>query len=186
MTNPTAARGFARERVIDAALELFAEHGVHGTSLRMIAGRLGVGKAAVYYQFPSKDEIVLAVVGPIIEDIDHLVRIAELLPCAQARRDVAMHGLVELVIRHRRISSMFYGDPIIHQIVKAHEDHRATFDRFTALLVGPKPDTEIRVAMTMLTAGIYVCATDPRLVDVDDATLRQVLLDCAARCLTTR
>ena len=57
-------RGSARARVIDAALALFADHGVNGTSLQMIADHLGVSKASVYYQFHSKDDIVLAVIRP--------------------------------------------------------------------------------------------------------------------------
>ena len=51
----------AQRRTIDVALELFADHGVGGTSLQMIADALGVTKAAVYHQFRTKDEIVLAV-----------------------------------------------------------------------------------------------------------------------------
>lgn len=54
MAKPVATRGFARERVLDAALDLFAAHGVSGTSLQMIADRPGVTKAAVYYQFHSR------------------------------------------------------------------------------------------------------------------------------------
>ncbi|MGB3481870.1 MAG: TetR/AcrR family transcriptional regulator [Mycobacterium sp.] len=180
MASPT--RGFARERVVEAALELFAKHGVHGTSLQMIADRLGVGKGAVYYQFQSKDDITLAVVHPVFEDIEHLTRIAELLPTAAAKRDVAMSGLVELAIRHRRISSLFYGDPIIHQLVESHEEYQVIIDRFSALLLGPDPDTTTRVAISMTSAGIYACATDPTLADIDDAELRQILLECSKRC----
>ena len=51
----------AQTRTITTALELFGDHGVSGTSLQMIADALGVTKAAVYHQFPTKDEIVLAV-----------------------------------------------------------------------------------------------------------------------------
>ena len=47
MAKPVAARGFARERVVVAALELFAAHGIRGTSIQMIAARLGVTKASV-------------------------------------------------------------------------------------------------------------------------------------------
>ena len=42
-----AAAGVGRERVLDASLELFAERGVAGTSLQMIAERLGLTKRAV-------------------------------------------------------------------------------------------------------------------------------------------
>ena len=48
----------AQGRVIDAALDLFAEHGVGGTSLQMIADEIGVTKAAVYHQFKTKEQIV--------------------------------------------------------------------------------------------------------------------------------
>src|SRR5262245_61648465 len=50
----------AQLRIIDAALELFTRHGVGGTSLQMIADALGVTKAAVYHQFKTKEEIVVA------------------------------------------------------------------------------------------------------------------------------
>ncbi len=182
VTKNAPTRGFARERVLGAALELFAKHGVHGTSLQMIADRLGVGKGAVYYQFQSKDEIALAVVLPIFEDIEHLIRIGELLPTREAQRDVAVSGLVELAIRHRRISSLFYGDPILHQIVESHGEYKSIIERFSALLLGPDPDTATRVSMSMATAGIYACATDSALADISDDELRTILLACSKRC----
>ena len=58
---PGPARPRPRERVIDAAVELFAGTASAGTSLQMIADHLGVTKAAVYYQFHAKEDIVLAV-----------------------------------------------------------------------------------------------------------------------------
>jgi AcrR family transcriptional regulator len=49
-----------RERILDAALDLFISQGFDGTSLREIAERLGVTKAALYYHFTSKDDILMA------------------------------------------------------------------------------------------------------------------------------
>ena len=49
-----------RERILDIALDLFADQGFDKTSLREIAERLGVTKAALYYHFQSKDEILQA------------------------------------------------------------------------------------------------------------------------------
>ena len=49
-----------RDRILDAALDLFIEHGYDGTSLREVAEQLGVTKAALYYHFASKDEILMA------------------------------------------------------------------------------------------------------------------------------
>jgi AcrR family transcriptional regulator len=49
-----------RERILDVALELFNDQGYEATSLREIAERLGVTKAALYYHFKSKADILLA------------------------------------------------------------------------------------------------------------------------------
>jgi AcrR family transcriptional regulator len=49
-----------RDRILNVALELFTEKGFDGTSLREIAERLGVTKAAIYYHFASKDDILMA------------------------------------------------------------------------------------------------------------------------------
>ena len=49
-----------RERILNVALDLFTEKGYDGASLREIAERLGVTKAAIYYHFASKDDILMA------------------------------------------------------------------------------------------------------------------------------
>jgi len=52
-------RGEMRDRILDVALELFNEQGYDKTSLREIAERLGVTKAALYYHFERKEDILL-------------------------------------------------------------------------------------------------------------------------------
>jgi AcrR family transcriptional regulator len=49
-----------KERILDVALDLFTEKGFDGTSLREIAERLGFTKAALYYHFASKGDILMA------------------------------------------------------------------------------------------------------------------------------
>ncbi|HEX4107452.1 MAG TPA: TetR family transcriptional regulator [Solirubrobacteraceae bacterium] len=51
--------GSTRERILDIALELFTEQGYEKTSLRNIAERLGTTKAALYYHFERKEDILL-------------------------------------------------------------------------------------------------------------------------------
>jgi AcrR family transcriptional regulator len=51
-------RGSTRERILDVALELFTEQGYEQTSLREIAERLGVTKAALYFHFERKEDIL--------------------------------------------------------------------------------------------------------------------------------
>jgi AcrR family transcriptional regulator len=54
-----AAKG-TRERILDIALRLFVDNGFDKTSLREIADELGFSKAAIYYHFASKEDILMA------------------------------------------------------------------------------------------------------------------------------
>jgi AcrR family transcriptional regulator len=150
----------------------------------MIAARLGVTKASVYYQFQSKDDIALAVAQPIFDDLAHIQRIADMLPTPEARRDVALSGVVDLVIRHRRVANVIYGDPVMTELINTHPDLRHTVDSFTELLLGAHRSSSDLVAMTLLTAGIYGCAADARLSDITDDDLRDLLQDIVKKFTT--
>ncbi|MGH8722039.1 MAG: TetR/AcrR family transcriptional regulator, partial [Burkholderiales bacterium] len=50
-----------RTRILDAAEELFMQHGFEGTSMRQLTSRAGVNLAAVNYHFGSKDALIEAV-----------------------------------------------------------------------------------------------------------------------------
>jgi AcrR family transcriptional regulator len=52
--------GSTRERILDVALGLFTEQGYDKTSLREIAEHLGISKAALYYHFASKQDMLMA------------------------------------------------------------------------------------------------------------------------------
>jgi AcrR family transcriptional regulator len=162
---------------------LFAEHGVHGTSLQMIADRVGVGKAAVYYQFRSKEDIVLEVIRPSVEDIARFLRIAEALPDAQQQRAVAVSGLIEMAVRNRPLAVMISGDPAIDQIVLSEPAFKAVADRLRELLEGPAHDVVDRVAFSVFFSAVGKAAADPALADIDDAQLRQALLELSGRIL---
>src|SRR5579871_1336002 len=58
-TGKRRPRGVTRERILDVSLELFNEQGYDKTSLREIAEQLGVTKAALYYHFERKEDILL-------------------------------------------------------------------------------------------------------------------------------
>src|SRR5919108_2881249 len=78
-----------RSRAQKVALELFAEQGYDKTSLREIAERLGVTKAALYYHFKSKEDIVTSLVEDYFGQIDELVAWGRTQPkTPQARAQV--------------------------------------------------------------------------------------------------
>ncbi|MCX4512427.1 TetR/AcrR family transcriptional regulator [Streptomyces sp. NBC_01619] len=74
------ARGNTRQRIQDVALELFAEHGYEKTSLREIAEKLEVTKAALYYHFKTKEDIVISIFEDLTQPIDELITWAEEQP----------------------------------------------------------------------------------------------------------
>ncbi|MDQ0685458.1 AcrR family transcriptional regulator [Streptomyces achromogenes] len=66
-------RGNTRQRIQDVALELFAEQGYEKTSLREIAERLEVTKAALYYHFKTKEEITVSIFTDLTKPIEDLI-----------------------------------------------------------------------------------------------------------------
>lgn len=176
MARPMAPRGQGRARVIDAALDLFATHGVSGTSLQMIADHLGVTKAAVYHQFHAKEDIVLAVLEPTFEDMLAMVTAAEAAPSSDDASQTALQGLVDLMIRHRQVVAVLFRDPDVHRVVQAHAGFRALTGRLGDLLLGPEPDTRRRVATAVLGAGLAHAGVEPDLADIDDEVLRDELM----------
>ncbi|WP_030942672.1 TetR/AcrR family transcriptional regulator [Streptomyces sp. NRRL S-646] len=66
-------RGDTRQRIQDVALELFAEQGYEKTSLREIAEHLDVTKAALYYHFKTKEEILVSIFEDLSQPIVELI-----------------------------------------------------------------------------------------------------------------
>lgn len=78
-----------RTQIREVALELFAEQGYEKTSLREIAERLGVTKAAVYYHYRTKEEILEDLFAGLLQGIDEIVEWGRAqLPGVQTRRGV--------------------------------------------------------------------------------------------------
>ena len=54
-----------REEIMQAALELIAEHGFHGAPMAMVADRAGVGAGTIYRYFESKDALIAEIFGEL-------------------------------------------------------------------------------------------------------------------------
>jgi AcrR family transcriptional regulator len=116
--------GDTRERILAVANELFIEQGYEGTSLREIADRLDITKAALYYHFRSKDEILETLLSPFDTLLDELLRRLEAADDVEGWAD-ALTWVVEqifdyldffrLVDRNRHIVEMM--------LVDAKRDH---------------------------------------------------------------
>jgi AcrR family transcriptional regulator len=84
------ARGTARERLLDAAAEVFAERGYRASSVEDIAAAAGLTKGAVYWNFDSKEDVFFALIE---ERVDRRAR--ELMGVTEhAPRETATAPLV--------------------------------------------------------------------------------------------
>ncbi|MFB6986461.1 TetR/AcrR family transcriptional regulator [Streptomyces sp. NPDC056178] len=72
-STPQARRGNTRQRIQDVALELFAEQGYEKTSLREISERLDVTKAALYYHFKTKEDILVSIFEDLNRPVEELI-----------------------------------------------------------------------------------------------------------------
>lgn len=178
--------GPGRQRLHEAALRLFSEHGVSGTSLQMIADEVGVTKAAVYYHYRTKDELVVGVVAPFLD------RVAEILEAARARRgrrgqvEVLLEGLVDLIVDVRRLYVVAAVDPVIAHLQEHYPRMRETGEQLRELLAGPDADAERRVAVVFFLSGVVGPLGDASCRDVPDEDLRRMLLETGRRSLLPR
>lgn len=182
--NEGAARaGFSatKLRTIDAALRLFAEHGVGGTSLQMIADALGITKAAIYYQFRTKDDIILAVAESELAWMDAAVSKAESEPDSVRGRQVLLEQVIALAVRRRRLVGLLQTDPVMIRFLAAHEPFQRVIERLFAVLIGDTDDPDIRVKAAMMAAAIGGAAIHPLVTELDDDVLHRHLLEITHR-----
>src|ERR1700679_2347561 len=101
MTSASPPAVDTRSRILDAALAVFSEHGFEGSTLQQVADLLGVTKAALYYHFRSKDDILVALVTPAMADLDALLDSHAGTRDTPARRRQFLAGYLDYLLRHR-------------------------------------------------------------------------------------
>jgi AcrR family transcriptional regulator len=174
----------AQTRVITAALDLFSRHGVGGTSLQMIADEIGVTKAAVYHQYKTKDEIVLAAAESELRRLEFVIEAAEAESTVRRARDSLIAGIVDLAIDRGRAASTILSDPVIVGFFADHGEFRDVMHRLRHILVGDDMTPEARVRTAMLIAAISGAVMHPFVADLDDELVRVELLRLARRFLS--
>src|ERR1700704_1166717 len=81
-----------RQQILQTAQRLFAERGYDATSLQMIADELGLTKAAVYYHFPAKADILHEAMLPGIKRLEAMLDEAAAIRGRRARIENLVNG----------------------------------------------------------------------------------------------
>ncbi|WP_299950684.1 TetR/AcrR family transcriptional regulator [uncultured Modestobacter sp.] len=179
---PGSGRSPGAQRVLGAALDLFSEHGFEGTSLQGIADRLGVTKAAVYYHFHTKDEILLALVQPAIDELLMLAGEKDSGLRPQRGRGMDVAGYVDYLLRHRRVAAYLTRDATAMSRPVLVEKGAQLRGQVEAMLLGGDADdlSTLWGSATLQALAGALMAAPP---DVSETWLREELTDLGMHLL---
>jgi len=156
-TDGRSRRG-TRARIQAVAVEMFTEHGYEKTSLREIAEALGVTKAALYYHFKSKEDIVRSLLEDYFGHIDALVAWGETEPAGPARRAEILRRYVAIVQEGEAAFRMLHQNQAAIKSLSGSKNtgqlFRERLSPLIALLTGPNPGLEDRLRAAMALGGI--------------------------------
>ncbi|BCZ22896.1 TetR/AcrR family transcriptional regulator [Mycobacterium senriense] len=172
----------ARTRVLDAALDLIATHGVSGTSLQMIADAVGITKAAVYHQFRTKEQIVIAVTERELGRLEPALEEAEACDDGPQARDALLVRVVEMAVRDRRLVRTLQFDPVVVRLLAEHKPFQLFMDRLYRVLLSDA-GLDGRIEAAMFSGALSTAVMHPLVADIDDDTLLDRVTDLSRRLL---
>lgn len=186
-----------RRRILEAANTLFAERGYAGTSTRDIAEHLGMTSASLYYHFPAKDELLSALVGPVMDALDRFVEQAE---SDEHDQEKLIRGFIAVLEDSGRTLQAIATEPTALRILVDRHDLGRRLARLERLIAGGEDPTMMfrcRCALGAIRMGIMATharrqlsgeasdavstSSPPRLGDVE----RELLVAIALAVLNT-
>lgn len=99
MKNPQTTR----ERILDAALNIFSSKGYYDTKLDEVADESGTSKGSIYFHFPNKERLFLSLVDQFADLLERRVTEAiEPHPAGMGRVRIALETCLETFGKYRR------------------------------------------------------------------------------------
>lgn len=174
-----------RQRLLDATATLISQHGFAGTTLQMIADELGFTKAAIYYHFRAREQLLVALMNPILHEIRRAVETAESQPTARTQKEALLRGFATVVAKNRSLAAVMVFDPSVHRILQDQPDWGDLIARQLAILIQSEPPTLGVIKATALMTGLAGAATGAP-PDIDEESLIDHLCDIGRRVLGLR
>lgn len=186
MSGPApGSTGATRQKLIDAAIELFRQHSVAGTSLQMISDQLGLTKSAIYHHFRTRDELLAAIMEPIIDELTALVQTAEAQRGIRAQAESMLTGYTALAVAHRDLFPILSGDPGVADFLRQRPHWGAIVRRQINLLAQTEPGAGGKLRAALVMSGISA-AVGVHLDGVDNGELYEQLVAAGRRTLGLR
>ncbi|WP_460357912.1 TetR/AcrR family transcriptional regulator [Mycobacterium sp. ZZG] len=174
-----------RVRLIEVAIELFKQHSVAGTSLQMISEELGLTKSAIYHHFRTRDELLNAILEPVLTDVSALVEAAEAQRTPRARADRMLVGYATLTAAKRDLVSVLSGDALVYELLRSRADWRSIVTRQMRLLADVEPGVSGQINATIVMSGFAGAARND-FDDLDEDAFREQLIAAGRRTLGLR
>ncbi|HLX88935.1 MAG TPA: helix-turn-helix domain-containing protein [Acidimicrobiales bacterium] len=150
---PRGSRIGTREEILATALDLFLAQGYEATSLREIAERLDITKAALYYHFPAKEQLVVELTRQFLNDLADLVATARAEPLSErrARLTELLSAYLDLLIEHQQVIDLLSRNPATQNHPDVGLRARNLIEALRTELAGPdaKAEDKLRVACAM-------------------------------------
>jgi AcrR family transcriptional regulator len=124
------------DRILEAALQLFARHGFSGTSTREIADRAGVNQVTVFRHFPRKRELYSAALESRMQQLKLQSTVRELL-ASEDRPEIVLRSIANYLL------TMADDDPDLVRLL-----------HFSALELGSGPDRIFRKHISPLVCDL--------------------------------
>lgn len=181
----------SRERILEAATELFSTRGYAATGLQEICRRAGIEKAALYWHFGSKEGLLAAVVDRMdAEFVENIAKRVSQTATPDDRLDVFVSGLQRLAAERGHLVRLCLSVVLERSQVstEAREAMQRIFDRTRAAVVAgfetalgaqlPDLDLIARLALAFLYEAAIRDVVDPEHAEHDRffAHLRRLIV----------
>jgi AcrR family transcriptional regulator len=141
-------------------MALFTTQGYDATSLRQIADRLGLTKAALYYHFPAKEHLAIELTRPWLDAISNLIALTK--PEAGIdeadRRRRLVEDYVDIVLAHHGVLRFLTQDAAAQKHPDVGKRSLTLVLALQDALLGPDPDDAERIRVSCALGAIHATA----------------------------
>jgi len=171
-------RELSRAKIVETALELFAQHGYEATSVRMIAQAAGIAQGLLYNYFPSKEALLATIVRQSMADVRESFARAEEGTDPQGQIERLIRVAFAIVQRKRTFWRLINGVRMQGAVVASLGDVfvaesaeiRMTIERYCRTAGLPQPEIEAAILFALIDGVAQHYVLDPENYPLDAVT----------------
>lgn len=177
-------RSSSKRKIMDAALVIFAEEGIHSTTISQIAKKAGVSTGLLYNYFDGKDELLNAIIQDGLEKLLGLVDTEEQSDDPIKNMKNMLRFTTKSAVEHsnywRLVFSLFLQPAVFEKatpmLIKVREELLSEMGELFKALGSDNPREDAMLLGAQLD-GLYLnYVMDPSLIDIEKLTERLITI----------